>query len=448
MARKRGPKGGGRTNLPGGKVEDAVIVRDVADPTGASVVTPVAAHGPDRSDAAAKSAAAAPVSDATSGARPAPASVAAERPEVTTVPPVRPAPEAAPVAARPASESNGPGFVPLLLGGLVAGAIGWAAATFLTGADEAAVDLSPLEGRVASLEADDRIAALEAEIATLRAATGAPVEGGVDITPLTQSQAAIEARLSDLADRLGQLEAAPPALAGDLSKGGSDQAPLQQALATVGGDLGALRDDVAALSGEVEALRGDTAEQITAATAPLSERVAAVETRLAEIEDVAGDAEAEAARLARAAARNQLAIAVETGVPFDEQVDALGDVPDPLARQAEAGVPTAQDLSDPFPALSRDALRAARAAGADDVGGLNGFLRAQLGARSLEPREGDDPDAVLSRAEAAVRDGDLDAALAEIEALPPEARAVLEDWAARARARREAEAALTTYLEG
>ncbi|MGB0440740.1 MAG: molybdopterin-binding protein, partial [Paracoccaceae bacterium] len=36
---------------------------------------------------------------------------------------------------------------------------------------------------------------------------------------------------------------------------------------------------------------------------------------------------------------------------------------------------------------------------------LGAFLKTQLGARSLEPREGDDPDAVLSRMEAAAREG-------------------------------------------
>jgi hypothetical protein len=66
------------------------------------------------------------------------------------------------------------------------------------------------------------------------------------------------------------------------------------------------------------------------------------------------------------------------------------------------------------------------------------FLRSQTGARSLAPRAGDDPDAVLSRAEAAVRDGRLREALAELEALPPAAAAELAPWRARAEQRVEA----------
>jgi hypothetical protein len=70
-----------------------------------------------------------------------------------------------------------------------------------------------------------------------------------------------------------------------------------------------------------------------------------------------------------------------------------------------------------------------------------------LNARSLEPREGDDPDAVLSRVEAAARAGDIAAALAEIEALPEVAREPLADWIDRAEAHRAAQAALQDYLQ-
>jgi len=64
--------------------------------------------------------------------------------------------------------------------------------------------------------------------------------------------------------------------------------------------------------------------------------------------------------------------------------------------------------------------------------------RRPLGARSVTPREGDDPDAILSRAEASVMRGRLGEALAEIEALPQVARDAMEDWIAQARTRHEA----------
>jgi len=46
----------------------------------------------------------------------------------------------------------------------------------------------------------------------------------------------------------------------------------------------------------------------------------------------------------------------------------------------------------------------------------------------LTPREGDDPDAVLSRAEAALRDGRVDETLALIATLPAEGQAAMMDW--------------------
>ena len=51
---------------------------------------------------------------------------------------------------------------------------------------------------------------------------------------------------------------------------------------------------------------------------------------------------------------------------------------------------------------------------------------------------GDNPDAVLSRAEAALRDGKLTEALAEIETLPPEALDTFTSWIDDASKRRDA----------
>ena len=84
---------------------------------------------------------------------------------------------------------------------------------------------------------------------------------------------------------------------------------------------------------------------------------------------------------------------------------------------------------------------------ADTGGGnvLTNFLKAQTGARSVAPREGDDPDAVLSRANASVEAGDIAAALDEIQALPENARQVpaMAEWLAGAQAYNDAQAALS-----
>jgi len=59
----------------------------------------------------------------------------------------------------------------------------------------------------------------------------------------------------------------------------------------------------------------------------------------------------------------------------------------------------------------------------------------------VAPREGDDADAILSRAEAAVRSGDLDAALSELSGLPDVAKSALSEWQSRAQTRLEAKTA-------
>jgi len=71
------------------------------------------------------------------------------------------------------------------------------------------------------------------------------------------------------------------------------------------------------------------------------------------------------------------------------------------------------------------------------------FLRTQAGARSLPPKDGDDPDAVLSRAEAAVARGDMVSAITELQALPEAGQAAMAGWLARAETRRDALAAAT-----
>ncbi len=119
------------------------------------------------------------------------------------------------------------------------------------------------------------------------------------------------------------------------------------------------------------------------------------------------------------------------------------DVPGPLVEGAQDGLPTASALISSFPDAARDALAVARANAADasDAGGVGGFLRNQLGARSVTPREGNDPDAILSRAEAALRNGDLNTVLTEVEMLPEAAQNEMSDWVAMARLRRDALAA-------
>ncbi len=97
-------------------------------------------------------------------------------------------------------------------------------------------------------------------------------------------------------------------------------------------------------------------------------------------------------------------------------------------------------IRDSFPPAARQALSDSRSEGASGevVGGFGSFLREQLNVRSVAPREGDDADAILSRAEAALREGQLQAALTEVAALPELAAAPLAGWVNQAQARADA----------
>jgi len=139
---------------------------------------------------------------------------------------------------------------------------------------------------------------------------------------------------------------------------------------------------------------------------------------------------------------------MDDGTPFDTAIADLAslgtEAPAALADLAADGAPTLAALESSFPEAARAALSAARSEGlADqDSNAFTAFLKNQLDVRSVTPREGDDPDAVLSRAEAALAGGDLDATLAEIGALPEVVRAELSGWTADATARSDALSAL------
>ena len=133
--------------------------------------------------------------------------------------------------------------------------------------------------------------------------------------------------------------------------------------------------------------------------------------------------------LARAAVTRILA-AIETGAPFtialdDLEAAGMSEIPEALRAVSADGVVTLAKLQDAIPEVSRAALAASPA---DADAGLGGFLKRQLGARSVAPREGNDPDAILSRVEGAVRKGQLADALSEAEALPQEAKSAMSDW--------------------
>ena len=121
-------------------------------------------------------------------------------------------------------------------------------------------------------------------------------------------------------------------------------------------------------------------------------------------------------RAARAALAELIA-AAESGEPAAEALSRLPEAPEALAPLAE-GIAPLPILQAEFAPAARAALAARPIAPDASLGErVTAFFSSQTGARSLAPREGNDVDAVLSRAEAQLRAGDLTGTLAELDLL-------------------------------
>lgn len=328
--------------------------------------------------------------------------------------------DAAPTPLPAPRRSGRAGFVALVLGGAVAGGLGFGAAQLDTLGPGAADQTA----RIAALE--QSLAALAAEAAALRG----------DLAALPQPQA------EGLAARLDAQEALLAAL---------DLGALERRLTALEaraerGLSPADRAALDALRAEIEAIKagGIAQAQIDAASAELA---AALDRAKAEAEAMQASTLAQAAASARQGALLQIGAALDAGAPYGFALEALDGValPEPLVAGA-SGLPGLKALQDSFPPAARAALEAALKA---DMGQTwteraLSFLRTQVGARSLTARAGDDPDAILSRAEAALTAGDVGAALAELTGLPDVAQTALAGWRAEAERRQAALDALAS----
>ncbi|MGX9355821.1 hypothetical protein ACS3SW_11905 [Roseobacteraceae bacterium S113] len=343
-----------------------------------------------------------------------------------------PEPTSSPVPS-PAHDTNSNSGLSMVFGGVVAAVLGAGAMTFLfpegiRGGQSAELEaklqaaLAAQSDRIAALEGGPDLSSVEAQIA------GASDAASAAATAATETQGAVDALSESIAAldaRLTELEKQP--LENTVSEG---------AIAAYERELASLQESVAAQMAEIEAIAADAANKEA---------------------EAASSAQATLAR----AALTRIVSAIDAGTPFAAALSDLTassdvDIPPALAQVADSGVPSLTSLQGGFPDAARAALAAARSAaptGAADgssesTGGLGTFLARQLGARSVVPREGSDPDAVLSRVEAALGDGRLTDALAETETLPEAAKAALASWIDAATARLEAQSAAEAVVSG
>lgn len=326
----------------------------------------------------------------------------------------------APASPPPDRRRGGTGaFFGMVLGGVIAAGAGF-------GLARAVPDLLPMGGQT---DLAATVATQAEEIAALRA-----------------ELAALPAPDPQIAARLAALEANP------LPTGVEDRlAALESALADLQSRPSAGGGAAPELVAELDALKAQVATLSAGGTVP-ADVISAVEAAEARLQDAQASAtalaqEAEAAAVAarRSAAIGRITAALDTGAPYASALAELGgDVSPVLADNAAVGLPTVAELADSFPDAARAALEDALRAnmGESWTDRVSNFLRSQTGLRSLTPREGNDPDAVLSRAEAALEQGRVADAIAELEAMPEAGKPALTDWLAQAQLRAEAEAAV------
>ncbi len=299
-----------------------------------------------------------------------------------------------------------------LLGGALAAAAGYGVAQYVPNGWPMA-SVVTLQTQVAVLS--DQVQALQADLQKADARLAS-----LETAPAPQSDAG---QIAALELRLATLESKPmPA--------GTDSAALDQ-----------LRAEVAAIK------KNGAAVMSAQVQADLDAKVQATEAKLTAIEQ---SAQAQAAATLTRAALGQIAAALDSGAPYPSAIAALAgaDIAVVLTDNATAGLPSLQALQASFPDSARAALEAALRANMGESWSerVGNFLRTQVGVRSLTPRDGPDPDAILSRAEAALTAGDVAQALAEIATLPTPAQDALSAWRVRAQLRLDAQAALAALL--
>jgi hypothetical protein len=328
----------------------------------------------------------------------------------------------APATPPPAPRSGGAGaFVGMVLGGIVAAGAGFGLARFMpnllaSGGDDV------LAATVAAQA--EEIAALRAELAALP-----PPDSGIAARLDALEAAPALADVAGLAERIAAMEA------------GLADAMARPAAGAAGPDV---RAELDALQAQIAALGagGSVPADVIAAAEAAEARLKAAE---ASATAMAQQAEAAASAARKSAALDRISAALDSGAPFAAALPELGaDLPPVLQDNAALGLPTVADLADSFPEAARMALEAALRAnmGESWTDRVSSFLRSQTGLRSLTPREGNDPDAVLSRAEAALAQGRVAEAITELAAMPEAGKPALADWLALAQTRVDAEAAV------
>jgi len=316
--------------------------------------------------------------------------------------------------------------------------------------DEAIASLrADLEARIdglpASVSSSEIATMIEADTGAISATLSEKITALSDQLRATDS-GDIEARLAALELKTDGVRAELSALTTQLSnvavEGGTMSAETMTQITTYAAALEGLKAELANLAAQ----NGALSQKLDDVAATAARQVAEAEAIV-----TAANETTQAEKLVAnvQASINAIGVALDAGVPFRDAATTLTDAGLPVSADlldAQNGVVTMAQLRADFPDAAHAAIRASILQSTDSglFASASRFLQTQVATRSLTPQEGDSVDAILSRAEEALRQDDLAAALDEINTLPamPDTHEVMANWIASATTRQKA---MTAY---
>lgn len=363
--------------------------------------------------------------------KPGPAEAKPEPPRATPTPPTPPTPPAPPVRQAKLAMPWSAISIAAVAGALLGTALTYALVNLVPMPSNAPVIEDPAE-RLADLDA--RLAALEDRLTPLEESSmDTQVSLDATITQLDTGLRDVRTEISGLETRLGEVQASIPPAAEPV-----DLAPLTSQLDTLESRVGAIASG--ASSADAAALAQNLTE-IEAGIAALTARLDATDGRLAEIDSLR--TELETAKSAIAAQTQTLGgaeigpavklplilsgleTAFATGRPYGAELDSLKAllpdlaVPEPVEAAATTGLPRAEVLAADFRTAVPAILAGRTAASTGDWGqDAVEWAKALLAFRPAGELDGDTPEAIVSRLEAAVDRHDFVAAAALLDQLP------------------------------
>ena len=284
-----------------------------------------------------------------------------------------------------------------------------------------------------------KFAAQAAEIESLRQELNelaeSPVSAGgeVDLEALQQRLDALESRIENVAS------APPPA--------GMTDDETSDAVSALRAEIDKVAQQIAGIDDNQTAL-----SSMTNANAELQSTVATLTSRLAALEDKAGDAASQRRHEAQVLALSQLAADLRAGGGYEDSLrtaqtlaggDAeLGEILTPLASQAATGAPTLAQLRQRFETVAPEIVRAGIAdASGDWLERTTNRLASLITIRRVGEVSGDSVEAIVARAETRLGYGDLAAAVKQLETLTGAPARAADGWLEAARQRLAAQSA-------